>query len=134
MNQNNSCSLLQLRKLSTFLTLSEARLQCIPGFRIIFILTLLPMGGGGFLSHTTILSVATLKPLKLWLPNFVAFCFTFLPQFEKFKQNRSARGVATVIFQTRGHEKLSRAAVVHILRCCTYFAWIAHFRERGNGC
>ena len=28
----------------------------------------------------------------------------------------------------------SRAAVVHILRCCTYFAWVAYFGERGNGC
>ena len=37
--------------------------------------TLLPMGGGGFLSHTTIVLAATLKPLKLWLPNFVTFCF-----------------------------------------------------------
>ena len=32
-------------------------------------------GGGGFLSHTTIVLVATLKPLKLWLPNFVTSCF-----------------------------------------------------------
>ena len=31
--------------------------------------------GGGFLSHTTIVSAATLKPLKLWLPNFVTSCF-----------------------------------------------------------
>ena len=41
--------------------------------------TLLPMGGGGgeggFLSHTTIVLAATLKPLKLWLPNFVTSCF-----------------------------------------------------------
>ena len=36
-------------------------------------LTLLPMGG--FLSHTTILLAATLRPLKLWLPNFVTSCF-----------------------------------------------------------
>ena len=40
-------------------------------------LTLLPMGGGGFLSHTTIVLAATLKPLKLWLPNFVTSCFYF---------------------------------------------------------
>ena len=32
-------------------------------------------GGGGFLSHTTIVLAATLKPLKLWLPNFVTSCF-----------------------------------------------------------
>ena len=40
-------------------------------------LTLLPTGGGGggFLSHTTILLAAPLKPLKLWLPNFVTSCF-----------------------------------------------------------
>ena len=31
--------------------------------------------GGGFLSHTTIVLAATLKPLKLWLPNFVTSCF-----------------------------------------------------------
>ena len=38
-------------------------------------LTLLPTGGwGGFLSHTTIVLAATLKPLKLWLPNFVTSC------------------------------------------------------------
>ena len=36
-------------------------------------LTLLPTGG--FLSHTTIVLAATLKPLKLWLPNFVTSCF-----------------------------------------------------------
>ena len=37
------------------------------------LLTLLPIGGGGgeFLSHTTIVLAATLKPYKLWLPNFV---------------------------------------------------------------
>ena len=39
-------------------------------------LTLLPTGGG-FLSHTTIVLAATLKPLKLWLPNFVTSCFYF---------------------------------------------------------
>ena len=39
-------------------------------------LALLPTGGGGgFLTHTTILLAATLKPLKLWLKNFVTFCF-----------------------------------------------------------
>ena len=32
-------------------------------------------GGGGFLSHTTIVLAATLKPLKLWLLNFVTSCF-----------------------------------------------------------
>ena len=32
-------------------------------------------GGGGFLSHTKIVLAATLKPLKLWLPNFVTSCF-----------------------------------------------------------
>ena len=37
------------------------------------VLTLLPVGG--FLSHTTIVLAATLKPLKLWLPNFVTSCF-----------------------------------------------------------
>ena len=37
-------------------------------------LTLLPTGGG-FLSHTTIVLAATLKPLKLWLPKFVTSCF-----------------------------------------------------------
>ena len=31
--------------------------------------------GGGFLSHTTILLAATLKPLKLLLPNVVTSCF-----------------------------------------------------------
>ena len=32
-------------------------------------------GGRGLLSHTTRLLAATLKPLKLWLPNFVTSCF-----------------------------------------------------------
>ena len=31
--------------------------------------------GGGFLSHTTIELACTLKPLQLWLPNFVTSCF-----------------------------------------------------------
>ena len=39
-------------------------------------LALLPTGGGGgFLSHTTIILAATLKLLELWLPNFVTYCF-----------------------------------------------------------
>ena len=60
------------------------------------------MGGGGgrFLSHTTIVSPGTLKPLKQWLTNFVTFCFTFLPQFEKILAKSIAQGVAKVIFQT----------------------------------
>ena len=37
-------------------------------------LTLLPTGGA-FLSHTTIVLAATLKPLKVWLPHFVPSCF-----------------------------------------------------------
>ena len=32
-------------------------------------------GEGRFLPHTTIVSAATLKPLKLWLPNFLTSCF-----------------------------------------------------------
>ena len=34
-------------------------------------------GVGGFLSHTTRILGATLKPLKLWLPNLVTSCFYF---------------------------------------------------------
>ena len=44
----------------------------------LFYLTLLPTGGGGFLSHTTIVLAGTLKPLMLWLPNFVTSCFYLL--------------------------------------------------------
>ena len=109
LNQNNPCSLLQLRKLSTFSECNFIRSPFTVYTRFQNYLYLNPIAyGGGFLSHTAILSVATLKPLKLWLPNFVAFCFTFLPQFGKFKQNRSARRVATIICQTRGHEKLEK--------------------------
>ena len=32
-------------------------------------------GRGRFLSHTTIVLAATLKPYKLWIPNFVTSCF-----------------------------------------------------------
>ena len=32
-------------------------------------------GGEGFLSHPTRILAATLKPLKLWLPNFVTSYF-----------------------------------------------------------
>ena len=63
------------------------------------------MGEGG-LSHTTRILPVTLKPLKLWLPNFVNPCFYLLPQFKKILAKRSSREVATVIFQTRGHDKL----------------------------
>ena len=45
---------------------------------IIVIHTFNPIAYGGrgrFLSHTTIVLAATLKPLKLWLPNFVTSCF-----------------------------------------------------------
>ena len=34
-------------------------------------------GGGGYLSHTNRVSAATLKPLKLWLPNFVTCFYIF---------------------------------------------------------
>ena len=39
------------------------------------LLTLLATGEGGFLSHTTIVLAATLKPLKLWLPDLVTSWF-----------------------------------------------------------
>ena len=43
--------------------------------------------GGGFLSHTTIVLAATLKPLKLWLPNFVTSCFyLFATIWENFSK------------------------------------------------
>ena len=41
-------------------------------------LLLTPIAYGGvrdFLSHTPIVLAATLKPLKLWLPNFMTSCF-----------------------------------------------------------
>ena len=48
-------------------------------------LTLLPTGG--FLSHTTILLAATLKPLTLWLPNFVTYCiYLFATISENFSK------------------------------------------------
>ena len=69
-------------------------------------LTLLPTGGG-FLSHTTIVSAATLKPLKLWLPNFVISCFyLFVTIWEKFSWKSICQGGCYSHFQTRGHEKL----------------------------
>ena len=68
-------------------------------------------GGGGFLSHATRILAATLKLHKLWLPNFVTSCFyLFCHNLRKFYQNRSVRGFATVIFQTRSHEKLAYQA------------------------
>ena len=51
------------------------------------LLTLLPMGGGGGgeLSNTTIVLAVTLKPLKLWFPNFVTFHFyLFATIYENF--------------------------------------------------
>ena len=54
------------------------------------LLNLLPMGGGGILSHNTIVLAATLKALKLWLPNFVTSCFylfsTIWENFSKIDQ------------------------------------------------
>ena len=59
-------------------------------------LTLLPTGRGGvFLSHTTIVLAATLKP---WLPNFVTSCFHNL---RKFYQNRSAKGLLRSFFRLK---------------------------------
>ena len=34
-----------------------------------------PLAYGRILSPTTIIVAATLKPLKVWLPNFMTFCF-----------------------------------------------------------
>ena len=44
-------------------------------------------GGGEILSHTTIVLAVTLKPLKLWLPNFVTSCFhLFATIWENFSK------------------------------------------------
>ena len=78
----------------------------------VLLLTLLPIGG--LLSHTRVLA-ATLKPRKLWLPNFLAF-FTFSPQFETILAKSIRQGVATVIFQTRGYEKLETWKFLFLLK------------------
>ena len=78
--------------------------------KLLSFLTLLPTGGGGggggFLSHTTIVLAATVKPLKLWLPNFVTSCFyLFATIWENFSKIDRPGGCYSH-FQTRAHEKL----------------------------
>ena len=60
-----------------------------------------------FLSHTTRMLAATLKPYKLWLLNFVTTPFhLFATILENVSKIDHTGGVATSIFQTRDHEKL----------------------------
>ena len=42
--------------------------------------------------------------------------FTLLPQFEKILSKSTGQGVATVIFQTRGHEKLETQTFFFLLK------------------
>ena len=63
-------------------------------------------GGGGFLSHTTILLAATMKPLKLWLSNFVISCFYLFATIEKILAKSIIQGGCYSHFLKRSHEKL----------------------------
>ena len=52
------------------------------------------MGRGGFLSDITIVLAATLKPLTLWLPNFVTSCFyLFATISENFSKIDGSEGL-----------------------------------------
>ena len=71
-------------------------------------LALLPTGGGGGglfgLSHQTVSHNSRI--LSSRLPKLSDFSFLLFGHIApKFQVNRSSRGVAAVIFQTRGHEK-----------------------------
>ena len=70
--------------------------------------------GGGFLSHTTILLAATLKPLKLWLPNFVTSCFYLFATIQSHK----TQGFCVADFATLSDETRSRSKIFPL------FIWI----------
>ena len=69
-------------------------------------LTLLPTEGGGFLSPTTTFFAATLNHLSCGSQTLWLLVSTFLPQFEKILAKSIDQGIAIVIFEMRGHEKL----------------------------
>ena len=68
------------------------------------LLTILPtMGGGGLFGQTGSQNSRTLSPRISKISDFVFMFFGHI--VAKFRVDLSARGVAVVIFQTRGHEK-----------------------------
>ena len=61
-------------------------------------------GRGGLLAHAIRLIAVTLKPLKLWLPNFVNLCFSFWPQYDRILANSVQWGAWCSHFSKRGHD------------------------------